>query len=151
MPKMNLVCYHCGKHYTSRQRGKNFSFCSIECRRKEGSAVTKATNPLATSEKAKRFSEMNRTLMLDLKYIEKRRNKLKANKPTKGYTKHHGRHEHRVIAEQKIGRKLHKGEIVHHIDGNKSNNHPDNLEVMTQSQHIRAHMINGKLKGGDAT
>ena len=46
---------------------------------------------------------------------------------------------HRVVAEEKIGRKLEKGEIVHHIDGDKWNNHPDNLEVMTQSEHARIH------------
>lgn len=55
------------------------------------------------------------------------------------YRKIHGRHIHRVIAEQMIGRPLLKGEIVHHIDGNKHNNDPANLQVMTQSEHMRLH------------
>ena len=55
------------------------------------------------------------------------------------YRKIHGRHIHRVIAEQMIGRPLIKGEIVHHIDGNKQNNDPANLQVMTQSEHMRLH------------
>ena len=64
-----------------------------------------------------------------------------ANKPARPdvYRKLHNRHEHRVIAEQKIGRPLVRGEIVHHIDGNKHNNAPDNLQVMTQADHLRHH------------
>jgi len=37
--------------------------------------------------------------------------------------------EHRYVMEQKLGRKLVKGEIVHHIDGVRSNNAPENLEL----------------------
>ncbi len=63
----------------------------------------------------------------------------------KSYTKTYGRHTHRVVAEQMLGRPLQKGEIVHHIDGNKRNNDPSNLMVMTQSEHCRLHFC----KGGD--
>jgi hypothetical protein len=59
-------------------------------------------------------------------------------KPTT-YRKRNGRHEHRVVAEQMLGRPLRRGEIVHHIDGNKHNNDPSNLQVMSQSDHIREH------------
>ena len=37
--------------------------------------------------------------------------------------------EHRIVMAQKLGRPLQRGEVVHHIDGNRANNHPDNLEV----------------------
>lgn len=63
----------------------------------------------------------------------------------KTYTKTYGRHTHRLVAEQMLGRPLEKGEIVHHIDGNKRNNDPSNLMVMTQSEHCRLHF----KKGGD--
>lgn len=55
------------------------------------------------------------------------------------YRKLHGRHEHRIIAEQMLGRPLMRNEIVHHIDGDKHNNDPSNLHVMTQSEHVREH------------
>ena len=59
-------------------------------------------------------------------------------KPTT-YRKQYGRHQHRVVAEQMLGRPLKPSEIVHHIDGNKHNNDPSNLQVMTQAEHIREH------------
>jgi hypothetical protein len=57
------------------------------------------------------------------------------------YRKRNGRHEHRVVAEEMLGRPLEAGEIVHHIDGNKHNNDPSNLQVMTQSDHLREHFM----------
>jgi hypothetical protein len=56
------------------------------------------------------------------------------------YRKVMGVHEHRTIAEQKIGRKLKPGEIVHHKDHNKRNNDPENIEVLaSQSEHCKVH------------
>lgn len=68
---------------------------------------------------------------------------------TTTYPKFLGRHLHRQVAEQKLGRPLRSNEIVHHIDENKHNNNPDNLEVLIdQSHHIRRHSrsSNGKLR-----
>lgn len=50
-------------------------------------------------------------------------------------------YEHRLVAEQKTGRWLLPNEHVHHIDGNKQNNKPDNLEVLTSSQHRFQHRL----------
>lgn len=47
--------------------------------------------------------------------------------------------EHRYVMEQIIGRKLTSNEIVHHIDGNKLNNNPDNLQLLTRKQHVQVH------------
>jgi len=48
--------------------------------------------------------------------------------------------EHHLVVEDKIGRKLKKGEIVHHINGNKLDNRPENLWVFSSiSEHRQSH------------
>lgn len=48
--------------------------------------------------------------------------------------------EHRLVMEEKLGRYLKPGEIVHHIDGNSVNNIPENLHLFTNSSaHFRWH------------
>lgn len=49
---------------------------------------------------------------------------------------------HRHIMELSIGRKLHRNEVVHHIDEDKLNNNLDNLMIMTRSEHSRMHRMN---------
>lgn len=47
--------------------------------------------------------------------------------------------EHRVRMEAHLGRSLRDDEVVHHRDGDKSNNEPSNPQVMSQSEHARHH------------
>ena len=48
---------------------------------------------------------------------------------------------HRIIMENYLGRQLRDYEIVHHIDGNVSNNDISNLTVMTNSSHRKIHVV----------
>lgn len=50
--------------------------------------------------------------------------------------------EHRLVMERTLGRKLNSNELVHHKDKNKLNNNPDNLELMSFSEHARHHHTN---------
>lgn len=52
----------------------------------------------------------------------------------KGYV-----HQHRLVAEATIGRYLQPDEIVHHINGDKLDNRPENVTVTTRSAHGRLH------------
>lgn len=48
--------------------------------------------------------------------------------------------EHRVIVEKIIGRYLNKGEIVHHINGIRNDNRPENLYLFeNQKRHNTFH------------
>lgn len=54
--------------------------------------------------------------------------------------------QHILVAEKKIGRPLKKNEVVHHINQNRKDNRPENLEVMTNSEHSKLHW---KLRKGE--
>ena len=127
---IQVICEECGKivfQSPAQVRRSKQHFCSRKCH----------------------MIHMNR-IMNPERMTPEVREKLRSAKLGKGkgktYMKTYGRHTHRVVAEEKLGRPLKKGEVVHHIDGNKRNNDPSNLMVMTQSEHCRIHF---SKKGGD--
>jgi hypothetical protein len=44
-----------------------------------------------------------------------------------------------IVLEEKLGRPLQDGEMVHHIDGDRGNDNPANLEITTRSLHMSQH------------
>lgn len=44
-------------------------------------------------------------------------------------------YEHRLVAEDKLGRRLRQGEIPHHVNGIKTDNRPENIEVVASPAH----------------
>lgn len=54
---------------------------------------------------------------------------------------HAGKFLHQIVCEWKEGRKLPDGYHVHHIDGDKLNNSPDNLVSMSAREHGQLHYL----------
>lgn len=45
---------------------------------------------------------------------------------------------HRLVAAEHLGRALRPGEVVHHVDGDCTNNAPSNLVVLPSQRHHAA-------------
>lgn len=53
--------------------------------------------------------------------------------------------EHILVMERHIERPIKKGEAIHHIDGDKTNNNIKNLQLMTVAEHNACHAANDRL------
>lgn len=107
------ICHHCGTKYF-RKKGQNYGAnhcCSRKC-----SSASKQFTILVPDEQYKsryrQFRPNGQRVFL-----------------------------HRIVAEQKLGRPLKVGEVVHHVNGNSLDNRPENLQIMTQAEHFRIHRL----------
>lgn len=46
---------------------------------------------------------------------------------------------HRRVAEKMVGGPIGRGREVHHKDGDKTNNRPSNLRIVSKEEHRRLH------------
>lgn len=55
-------------------------------------------------------------------------------------------HEHVMVASEKIGRPLRPGEHAHHDNEVTTDNRPDNIVVLTASEHKKLHHARRRAK-----
>ena len=142
MSKLIHKCLECGNEFLAFPSAKR-KYCSFSCSRKYLSKHHKAPHL------SKYNKEHNKDRMTADIREKVRKNKLNKGE-CKGYTKYYGKHEHRVVAEWMLDRKLLPEEVVHHIDKNKRNNSPSNLMIFkNQKEHAKHHAQLKRMKRGD--
>jgi hypothetical protein len=120
-PALTKVCPACDASFVVSYKRRGQRYCDHKC----------AFAVIGHLARAKAYLPEVRNKLAD---------KMRGGGAGKSYIKRDGRHEHRTIAEKKIGRALVPGEIVHHDDDNKRNNDPENLMVLpNQAAHARLH------------
>ena len=121
-----FVCPQCGITFADRFR-KNRKFCSYKCKSENQIGKTKSEETINNIRKS--LIENGITHIEPL--YEDKKGFIKITGTSKGY--------HTIIAENVLGRELKSNEVVHHIDGDRSNNLNNNLVICERSLHPTIH------------
>ena len=122
MERQRFTCIQCGKEQSRRRKpgGRVYmqqKFCDHKCK--------------ADHQRTQALSRFNAG---EFGRHVKRNGYVWISVPSLVTGKKHSIMEHRYVMEKSIGRSLYPEETVHHIDGNRQNNAPSNLELFS-SRH----------------
>jgi glutaredoxin-related protein len=113
-------CLQCGNEYKPTRR--NQKYCSVEC----------------SADSQRKYLSIPDCLEDASRKLDKKIGYVRVYCPmhpkanTWGYV-----YEHRLIVEGMIGRYLEKDEHIHHVNGKRWDNRPENLRLMTSSDHSK--------------
>lgn len=143
------ICTCCGKKFKTDKEGTRC--CSPECRKKQlGHRKGKAIHGFCLHCGKELPSKKKDYCSGECRNADMKSESYKHNEDRYISTKvtSFGRkvRQHRAVMERVLGRKLRPDEHVHHKDGSKTNNSPENLEVLSASEHEKLHNKKGITK-----
>ena len=151
MKTVPLVCDECGKpsatqwnNYVQGQRKRGWTgetYCQPCAARRSGLACKGVPNPAVVQSNQDRRGDAHPSWNGG-RYVDNHGYVMVSTRsgrgPGSGWDNY--RKEHTVVLEKHLGRALQGGDVVHHIDGDKTNNKISNLWLTTQAGHRTAHL-----------
>jgi len=149
--RVALICDDCGKrsetnwnNYVQGQRKQGWTgetFCQPCVARRIGKSSRGTTNK-AVAERNRQRTRENHPCWKGGRYVDHHGYVMVNVVPGRqgsgsGWVNY--RKEHVVVMEGALGRTLLPTEVVHHIDGDKTNNAPENLWLTDRTRHRQAH------------